>query len=384
MAVSQDLDENIWAEILKRLPVKVVGQIRCVCKSWNTLISSAFFINHQLSLVNFTASSSNNNPGYLVFDPCVCWSSTVHSCLYNPDEEEPHLAKFSPLPFETDDGDNGVKYNAIGAINGVVCLGRELAWPRTAGSAILWNPTLRKHVATPDDQCEGGWIVVGFGFDARTNDFKVVRFTPPGGSVDSGCSDPLDEPPPRFEVFSTRGGGWRSVAADHISPFLLVTYCLCYKNGFIHWVVERRGGVKGVLVFDCERDEFEIMHLPREVRTCRQIGYLFIRYCCSAGGGMLSLLAEGKGPGAELWVMEEYGVSTSWKKLKPPPPEDFVCIYESGGGFLQLEEDFETNKLGWNLVDRRIHLGLHQPLNAYAFQPSLFLMDNINAAGTLP
>ncbi|KAH9611266.1 hypothetical protein KSS87_008939, partial [Heliosperma pusillum] len=42
--LNKHITDEVWSEILKRLPVKSLGQCRCVCKPWNSLIVSSPFI----------------------------------------------------------------------------------------------------------------------------------------------------------------------------------------------------------------------------------------------------------------------------------------------------------------------------------------------------
>ncbi|KAL7218697.1 hypothetical protein ACSBR2_011880 [Camellia fascicularis] len=55
--MSDNLPQEVLFDILARLPVKSLLQMRCVCKSWNSLINSPIFIT---SHMNQTLSNNNN------------------------------------------------------------------------------------------------------------------------------------------------------------------------------------------------------------------------------------------------------------------------------------------------------------------------------------
>ena len=79
-------------------------------------------------------------------------------------------------------------------------------------SNFLWNPCVRKFVKLPKPNItcfsHGDYNAsVGFGFDSKTNDYKVVRFVTLGEKGQKGKS------PPEVEVYSLSTGKWRMVTA---------------------------------------------------------------------------------------------------------------------------------------------------------------------------
>ncbi|KAL7250030.1 hypothetical protein ACSBR1_012097 [Camellia fascicularis] len=55
--MSDNLPQKVVFDILARLPVKSLLQMRCVCKSWNSLINNPSFITLH---INQTLSNNNN------------------------------------------------------------------------------------------------------------------------------------------------------------------------------------------------------------------------------------------------------------------------------------------------------------------------------------
>ena len=76
---------------------------------------------------------------------------------------------------------------------------------------IIYNPCVRKLVKLPKPNINfssyAGFNASGFGFDSKTNDYKVVRFVTREQKVQKGKS------PPEVEVYSLSTGKWRMVTA---------------------------------------------------------------------------------------------------------------------------------------------------------------------------
>ncbi|KAJ1389491.1 F-box-like domain superfamily [Sesbania bispinosa] len=164
------LDEIIH-EILSRLPVKSLSRFRCVCKSWNTKISTSKFIKLHLERSrqnpHLTLMSSNpqNNDFNLVPFP-------VHHFLENP------LINVADDPycrFKVDDC-----YKVIGSCNGLVCLlGCNCSLMFEEYWFYLWNPAMRlrneKSVSFLINP-ESSVFKFAFGYDNSKDTYKVVAF----------------------------------------------------------------------------------------------------------------------------------------------------------------------------------------------------------------
>ncbi|KAL4619576.1 hypothetical protein ACB092_06G089800 [Castanea dentata] len=144
------------------------------------------------------------------------------------------------------------------------------------------NITFRTH---------GGYDAsVGFGFDSKTNDYKVMRFV----TLLDG-DDVWDESPPEVEVYSLATGKWRMFTA--LPPNPIGAMCgldpETFVNGALHWVALRKTDDKFlnfVMVFDWGDEVFHEIALPR-------------------------LSEDGNECGLIIWVMKEYTDSSSWTKF---------------------------------------------------------------------
>ena len=199
----------------------------------------------------------------------------------------------------------------VGTCNGLVCLSDNLN--TYIDKLFLWNPCVRKFVKIPSPNIEVTFWThgefnasIGFGFDAKTNDYKVVRMV----SLVMNADDQRDQP--EVEVYSLSTGEWRV-----ISP-LLPPICVlnsddtpAFVNGAMHWIAFRRDDDfklhHFVLVFDLGDEVFREILLPEfpegEGRS---------ELCAGYGNSIALFLGSYYSGFFIIWVMKEYGVASSW------------------------------------------------------------------------
>nr|XP_008371155.2 F-box/kelch-repeat protein At3g06240-like [Malus domestica] len=101
--------------------------------------------------------------------------------------------------------------NVVGICNGLVLLADCKFC--SGNTVMLCNPSTRKSVTLPKPHNNfkgycGYRDCIGFGFDAVTNDYKVVRIT----------VHQWDDPSASYEVYSLAAGSWSDPCSlDHIS-----------------------------------------------------------------------------------------------------------------------------------------------------------------------
>lgn len=171
-----------------------------------------------------------------------------------------------PFRSSTKSGGGGIHF--VDLIHGVVCV----SYSSESGfdSTILWNPAIHKYVSLPrlpfspnSEQDAFDASAIGFGFDASTNAFKVVRIWM------SGVESRLPNTYEVVHVALEGGGGIRSSVAT--APYTVKRCRLyedsrtgCFVNGKIYWIVRLRGhGTRALLMFDCKREYFRIVYLPQ-------------------------------------------------------------------------------------------------------------------------
>nr|XP_009793218.1 PREDICTED: F-box/kelch-repeat protein At3g23880-like [Nicotiana sylvestris] len=159
-----NIPPELITEILLRLPVKSLLQLRCVSKSWLALISSPEFIKTHL---NICANNKNYTHHRLMVGLSPpeqnLKNCSVSSLLYdsvsieaiNLDYPYKNTHKFPRYPF------------IVGSVNGLICFSVQ-------GTEFFpWNPSIRKFKKLPDSIgcCS---FMFGFGYDELHDDYKIV------------------------------------------------------------------------------------------------------------------------------------------------------------------------------------------------------------------
>ena len=295
--MSDYLPEEVVLEILYRLPVKSLIRFRCVSKSWNSLFTSSAFINSHLTRSLSLPSNSNK----LIVRHYLAHSIVNYFKLIDDNNDSFDQIQNIELPRRVQ------AYMLIGSVNGLFSLYDQERY-------ILWNPSIRKFITLPKPCSFIGLRRHAFGFDPRTNDYKVVRIAFP---YQRNMSE--EAKPPLIEVYSLNEGCWRITGAS-FPPGIKVSNWSCpaaFLNGAVHFAAEyeyKPGGPCGPLVlsFNLLDEVFHVISLPNV--TFERTNNVHT----SVIGGSLSLLfyydrhADNKC--CAIWVMKEYGVVDSWTK----------------------------------------------------------------------
>ncbi|KAL3721390.1 hypothetical protein ACJRO7_033821 [Eucalyptus globulus] len=148
------LPHDVAIHILKRLPVRSLLRFRCVCRSWRSTIDDPRFVALHLSHSALDACN-----WHLVCDPLQDMCSLL-----------PNASLTLPS-----------NYDFVGSCNGLICVTRSFIIGSDP-TMYLWNLFTRKHKAIPRPAPENpilrgyaACISLGFGFDAGSNDYKIVR-----------------------------------------------------------------------------------------------------------------------------------------------------------------------------------------------------------------
>ena len=148
----------------------------------------------------------------------------------------------------------------------------------------------------------------GFGFDPKSNDYKVVRIL---------CillRSPSEFGKSRLEVdvYSLSTGEWRMLSASASLPpmcGILIRGPQAFANGALHLIAITNDKTPFVLVFDLGDEVFYQILLPELPWKMKWIhvfvhGNSIIGFQKRVGGGKLN-----------IWVMKEYGVASSWTQF---------------------------------------------------------------------
>ena len=296
--MSEDLPYDVLLKILHGLPVKSLIRFRCLSKSFNSLITSQDFFDSDL---RFARSHPDSHPDsnklivrYLADTPGAERYILIVEDNDNNDSSSSEQIQDFEFPLRSRWGN----FDFVGSANGLFCL-------HLGNNFHLWNPCIRKFITLPDPT-PFSWFL-GFGFDSRNNDYKVVKIARNKYEV----AQPV-------EVYSVSERSWRVASVScrariarspmHQQPASL--------NGALHFAVNDWGDAQSlaVLSFNLSDEVFRVISLPNgNFGSGANIGI-------SVFNGLLSLLSyecqhESSRQCCSVWVMKEYDVVDSWIKL---------------------------------------------------------------------
>ena len=232
----------------------------------------------------------------------------------------------------------------VGTFNGLLYLSRDKFLQLPIGNLTI--ATLSPFYAS-----------FGFGFDPKTNDYKVIRILSLAlrGSQNS---------PPMFEVYSLSTNECRILSDSASLPpvcGMLRHEQQAFANGALHWLASRNiNDYKShcVLVFDLGDEVFCEILLP-ELPSYTNENANMMWTSISAYGNSIAAFQQGIRSGKlNIWVMREDGVALSWTKfshqclkleLAKPCPVGFrsnseVVMRNYSGGLVSCNLDTQKIK----------------------------------------
>lgn len=278
------LPEDIMLDIFLRFPIKEMSRLRCVCKSWNNLITSPFFVEGHLS-------RSSRNPRELFFR---CGPDPSYLSFYSSTDR--NFENMETPPFRTQLSDLEI----LGSCNGVLCFNSSL----DRSLIYLWNPSTTKFISLPKRSFIPRYL--GFGvasMSGHPDDLKVVSILSNGSA----------------EVYSMRTDSWKHLEHS-FSPHIeissnLISYPV-FINGSVHWSARfscyHNSKCPWLIVsFDFTKEDFNTIMLPDEMANNDHPKIINVM------NKNLCVFASIATPyyGYELWMMKEYGMVDSWSKL---------------------------------------------------------------------
>ena len=397
LSMLDSLPHEILTNIFVRLPIKSIVTCTAVCKTWKSLLQNPTFISNHL---HHSSNNNNNKHPLLLFRLCSLeLAEAVSEMTIEENEKEQYVlhfdnqdfneyARFDDFPFHGQS--YGGIFHVVGTCNGLIFLADDLYGYHY--KFFLWNPCVRKFVKLPKPNItffsHGGYdATVGFGFDSKTNDYKVVRFVTLEEKGQKGKS------PPEVEVYSLSTGKWRMVTALPPIGAARGREPEAFVNGALHWVALRKTGNKFlnfVMVFDLRDEVFREIALPK--LSDQNGDEYWVRVSISAYGNSLALFQRGFSIHCfGIWVMKDYADASSWTKIRSWADEGLIegiprshcmptaigfrksgeVILEMYGGYL-VSRDLETQEI----KDLRIRGYANTFVDSYV--ESLVLLDKPN------
>ncbi|TQD94338.1 hypothetical protein C1H46_020024 [Malus baccata] len=299
-------------EIFSWLPVKSLGQFRCVSKPCRSFISDPNFAKIQLSRtidnkhilfqrrrLVFTNEKRHSiyfcnldellNQDSRFLDDGESISENIGKSVVVSNLDYVHPEQSSP------DGSPLPNFWVlISYCNGLVLFklnGQEL---------YLVNPAIREYKKLPKPPSFNALSLSGFGFDHASDDYKVVN----GWSV----KDEIE-----FAVYSLKTGFWRVIERrfPYKAMFCFIGFML---NGGVHWLVKIAQDDSWVIISFLLAEE-EVREIPVPFTSYKPLHYklgVFGEFLCIADW-VSSHVDEQY---TDFWVMKEYGVRESWTEKK--------------------------------------------------------------------
>lgn len=286
------LPEEVNFDILLRLPVRSLLQLKCVSKSWKTLISNPQFAKSHLL-------SSTSYP-QLFTSAVKIGDREILSYPMKPLLENPST------PVEPVTITMRHKYNILGSCNGLLCL-----YDSSQSNFRLCNPSIKlKSNGFPIVASFDNKIIThhGFGYDQVNDKYKLL--------VVVLNKDDFSEKVTRIYTFGENS--WTTVSNFPCNPGMWLGK---FVNGTLNWIINKDGvnsNQRVILSVDLEKETYGEVLLPQHDgnRFCNPMMYVLSNCLCVCCDHSETHLA--------VWIMKEYGVAESWTVLTIIPREKLI------------------------------------------------------------
>ncbi|KAI3706264.1 hypothetical protein L6452_23880 [Arctium lappa] len=286
---------ELLEEILMRLKVRDLIRCKCVSKSWQSLISDPRFVKAHLKH-NYESDSNNKEIG----ERRIVMSK--YACFYTYQQ------------FEVDDKFFDLhECHLIGSSDGLVCISPS----RT--EIVVVNPCIREvYKLTKPQIPKSGSLCWGFGYDASTDDYKVVLGFMKGENL--AC----------FQVFSLRSNMWKVIGEINCTFLSRVGILL---KGALHWIVYNASFEKKnvIISYNLSEEKFAVVPQPDDMSYWSSVAEHSSMRLGTINGCLCAFRYDNL-PN-EIWMMKDYGVKQSWGIFGP----ERVVKYEAVHGIKRLK-----------------------------------------------
>ncbi|KAI3467559.1 hypothetical protein Pfo_024222 [Paulownia fortunei] len=283
------IPQEIYQEILSRLPVKSLVRFKSVCKSWNTLISDP-----QFSKLHLKQSTDQNRMRFMFLDD-YCHSTLAYAA---PDG----TSKIN-RPMHADESESCVDF--LASCNGLFCI------RNAEDDLFFWNPSTRESKRIPGStiefpmySCTWASVFFGLGYHSASDDYKLVRVS----MFDS--ADFQTE----VKVYSRNTDAWKRIR-DFPYDFPHGRSGV-FVSGGLHWVVSlwcNAVRIYMVAVLDIEDENYGLIQLP-------EFGHQILFFDIGTLGENLVLFCCYLEFRYDIWILKEYGKTESWTRIKIREP----------------------------------------------------------------
>ncbi|TKY73346.1 F-box protein CPR30 [Spatholobus suberectus] len=286
------LPDELIEAILLRLPVRCLLRLKCVCKSWLSLISDPQFAEshfalaaaptHRLLLKNFSNDSVAN--------------SVDTDAPLDDDSADVVFNIPNPLPAPIRKHGRSRRVDVAGSCRGFILL--------TTASPdfiyfVIWNPSIgiQKRFSRVSPKLS---YRCGIGYDSSTDDYVVVTLTflPRRRGAEVHC-------------FSSRTNSWSCI--EGAVPYLELGDEFghgLFLNGALHWLVYSYDDKHSkIIAFDVTERRLSEIPLPHGLEASPYLYHLRVMEGCLC---LCCALRNCTAVLTEIWMMKEYKVQSSW------------------------------------------------------------------------
>ncbi|KAE7995669.1 hypothetical protein FH972_000440 [Carpinus fangiana] len=304
--MANELPEDLVTLILLWLPVVSLLRFKCVCKSWYALITHQNFVRKHL------LHNKNSNTHLLLKTSNKTMDDYVVSTISYEELRISPLTQPLPPQYFGNGEKFGISVDVVGSCNGLVCLhGYDTL------NVVIWNPTTREIKVVPKSNlpifAPAGYCTLiqgmGFGFDAKTNDYKIINFVSMyGPKFGDYFKKDVKEIIYQKEVYSLSTDSWRKVDGPQCFIF---ENPMTYTTGMGSWLAYVNEPDLFVLSFDMSDEVFLKTPLPDNVFGQR----LFVLNELIALVALMPVDEKWREIQYDIWLLLEVGVKDSWNRL---------------------------------------------------------------------
>ncbi|EOA30647.1 hypothetical protein CARUB_v10013784mg [Capsella rubella] len=239
--------EEVWMEILARLPVNSLLRFKCVSKLWSSLISSRYFTNFFFKLSSQTLERR-------VFMSVVDLQSYSDYMLFSASSPRNWDASVSFLQLNEDLTLPAMRGHFVNPLRGLMCfrLGREVR---------IYNLTTRQLLRLPiveSNMWEGDSLMWNyFGHDPVSDEYKVLSNV---SSVSKGLRRVSSE---TQVLVLGAGASWRNTRSHTHPPHRPYSQGISI-NGVLYYGAWCLGKRCVLISFNLASEEFNLIELPVE------------------------------------------------------------------------------------------------------------------------
>ncbi|XP_004491778.1 F-box/kelch-repeat protein At3g23880-like [Cicer arietinum] len=392
------IPDHLIAEILSFLSVKTILRLKCVSKSWYTLISHPTFVQNHLN-------KSSRNPNFtLTLDDGYTFIPFRH-LLENPSIavksdaflQNPSLAALNDTSLQNQFLDILPHFNdfkIVDSCNGLILLCSKSRSIRLGYEYrfYIWNPATRiiydklgsLYYCAPNFQDHHLGFKFAFGFDDTTERYKVVAYR-----VVEDDNEDTTLGKSEVKVFSLGDSCWRNILSFPVIPLNWINLRYAYHNdavhlsGTINWLaVKSYFHTFYEYKYITHVEQFVIVSLDLSTETYKQLllppGFDKVPSVQPVIRVLMDCLCfshDFKNSEFVLWQMKEYGVQESWTQLFKIDYQNLqlnrlfnfrlVCLYINGDEVIILN-GFNNQAVVYNLkneIVQRIKLKIYNLKN---------------------